>query len=107
MKVEKFFCGFFIVSLSFFVELADASEKKVTVVVKEIGDMSESGDGYNFITKTGKSYYLYNAGGSKTIKGEEYIQESIDKKKPICLYLQGDGAVVVSSIAKGACKKNR
>jgi hypothetical protein len=86
--------------------LASTKGKKITVVVKEIGEMSESGDGYTFITKSGKTYYLYNGGGTITNKGEEYIQESIDKKTPICLRLQnGDGAGDIASITKGVCKK--
>lgn len=111
MKTKNIFFHALVLLVSgAFVEysFAGTNVKKVTVVVKKIGDMSESGDGYTFITKTGKTYYLYNGGGTITNKGEEYIQESIDKKTPICLQLQnGDGAGDIASITKGVCKKNK
>lgn len=71
---------------------------KVTVTVKNL-EGSESGDGYSIIATNGKEYYVYNAGGSESIKGENYVKEGAK----ICLTLGADMGDV-KSVSKGKCK---
>lgn len=71
---------------------------QMTVVVKEHLGMSESGDGYSFSTKDGNEFFIYNAGGSLSIKGESNIVENAT----ICLkFNPNDGDI--TSISKGKC----
>ena len=71
--------------------------KQMTVTVKEHLGMTESGDGYAFTTKDGKTFFVYNAGGEYSIKGESYI----DDNATICLKFNKDGDI--SSVQKGKC----
>ncbi|NAR49381.1 hypothetical protein GPS50_06055 [Acinetobacter haemolyticus] len=48
------------------------TNKKITVVVKEVNGFSESGDGYTFTSMKGKEYYVYNEGELLLVK-ESYI----------------------------------
>jgi hypothetical protein len=83
-----------------------ATAAQVTVTVKTIGGMTESGDGYTFKTKAGKEYYVYNAGGESPIPGEKFIILSADKSLPICLKLATeDDMGDIASVTRGACKK--
>ena len=85
---------------------AVAAQHQVTVIVKKINDFSESGDGYTFTTKSGKEYYIYNAGGGSPIKGEINIVHSANKGIPVCLTLNpADGMGDIASVNKGKCKK--
>lgn len=73
---------------------------QMTVVVKEHLGMSESGDGYSFTTRDGNEFFIYNAGGVTSIKGESNITENAT----ICLKLNttnGD----ITSISKGRCQQ--
>lgn len=80
--------------------VADPQQAKESVVVKQIDGYSESGDGYTFSTQNGKTYYVYNAGGTRPRPGEELIKPAIE----ICVVLNPeDGMGDVSSVTAGAC----
>ncbi|WP_213067212.1 hypothetical protein [Acinetobacter sp. CFCC 10889] len=72
---------------------------QMTVVVKEHLGMSESGDGYAFTTKDGHEFFVYNAGGAISLKGESNIIENAT----ICLKLKPQDGTI-SSISKGKCQ---
>lgn len=84
--------------------ISESSDKKlqskISVVVKDRGGYSESGDGYTFSTLTGEKFYVYNAGGSQLRIGEELIKPNSE----ICVTLDPvDGMGDVSSIVSGVC----
>lgn len=82
--------------------LTVAATDQVTAVVKEIGDFSESGDGFTFKTTDGNEYYIYVANDS--VKGGEYLTESEKKGTPLCLRLNPEhGMGDIASVSKGAC----
>ena len=72
---------------------------QMTVVVKEHLGMSESGDGYSFSTKDGNEFYIYNAGGASSLKGESNIIENAT----ICLKFSPNNSDI-TSISKGKCQ---
>lgn len=85
-------------------DVAVPQQTKESVVVKEVNGYSESGDGYTFDTQTGKTYYLYNAGGAQPRPGEELIKPSTE----ICLTLNPeDGMGDVSSVTAGLCSQRK
>jgi hypothetical protein len=65
---------------------------QMTVVVKEHLGMSESGDGYSFSTKDGNEFYIYNAGGASSLKGESNIIENAT----ICLKFSPNNGDITS-----------
>ena len=72
---------------------------QMTVVVKEHLGMSESGDGYSFSTKDGNEFFIYNAGGASSLKGESNIIENAT----ICLKFSPNNGDI-TSISKGKCQ---
>jgi len=83
-----------------------ATPARVTVTVKKLVGMTESGDGYTFKTTAGKEYYVYSAGGGVLIPGGNFIVKSAEKGVPICLKLASPGELGdVSSVTSGVCKR--
>ena len=97
---------FLALGLTVLCSIAFAKTNSVTVTVKKVEGVSESGDAFTFKTTSGKRYQVYNAGGARPIQGEEYISNAMKTKKAICLYLSSDQTTVrmVESVRPGKCK---
>lgn len=78
--------------------VAEKSSQMTVVVKKHLG-MSESGDGYTFSTKDGHEFFVYNAGGAKSLKGESNIIDNTT----ICLKLNTQDDTI-NAISKGKCQ---
>lgn len=77
--------------------IALAASSKSAITVKKIEADSESGDGFIIYATNGKSYYVYNEGGSQNIPGEQFIK----KGAKLCLTMESN---TVDSVSKGNCK---
>ncbi|QQZ31098.1 SH3 domain-containing protein (plasmid) [Thiothrix subterranea] len=83
-----------------------AATDQVTAVIKEIGEVSESGDGFTFKTTDGNEYYIYAA--EDFVKGGEYLTESEKKGTPVCLKLNPEhGMGDIAAVSKGACSSGK
>lgn len=104
MNRKSIFFVFLIISM-IYASISITRANQVTAMIKEMGDFSESGDGFSFTTKEGSEYYIYIA--NDYVKGGEYLLESQREGTFVCLTLDpkkemGD----ITSVSRGACSNS-
>ena len=78
---------------------------QVSTVISKTGDVSESGDGFSFVTKQGNEYYVYAAGN--LTPGFKLLYESEEKGIEVCIRLNPEhGMGDVKSVSRGSCSSS-